>query len=232
MTRFTGALVLVLVAAYAPPSGARQAHQKTFSSAEEAASALFLAVQAGDERRLSDLFGGDEDLFAADGESQADLDRRRFVEKFREMHRLAFEPEGTVLYVGAENWPFPIPLTWNGGAWSFDTEAGKDEILFRRIGANESSAIDICDALAQSDEHTAAFLEKPVPIRGYYFRALSERGKPASFLAYPAEYGSSGVMTFVVDHEVIYQRDLGPRTADAARSMTSSRLDSSWSAVQ
>ncbi len=230
--RVKGALVLVVVAVYAPPGRALQPRQKTFSSAEEAANALFLAVQAGDKKGLSDLFGADEELFAPDDKGQDDLDRQRFLEKFREMHRLAFEPEGTVLYIGAENWPFPIPLTWNGGAWSFDTEAGKNEILFRRIGANESSAIDICNALAQSDEQTAAFLEKPVPIRGYYFRALSTRGKSASFLAYPAEYGSSGVMTFVVDHDVIYERDLGPRTADAAKSMTGYRPDSNWSAVQ
>jgi len=223
-------LVLAVVAVFAPPGGARQPNQKTFSSAEEAANALFLAVQAGDNNRLSDLFGEHEDLFAPDDESRDDLGR--FLEKFREMHRLAFEPEGTVLYIGAENWPFPVPLTSNGGAWSFDTEAGMNEILFRRIGANESSAIEICDALARSDEETAAFLEKPVPIRGYYFRALSAQGKPASFRAYPAEYGSSGVMTFVVDHGVIYERDLGPRTADAAQSMTRTRLDSSWSAVQ
>ncbi len=222
--------MLAVVAVFAPPGGARQPNQKTFSSAEEAANALFLAVQAGDNNRLSDLFGEHEDLFAPDDESRDDLGR--FLEKFREMHRLAFEPEGTVLYIGAENWPFPVPLTSNGGAWSFDTEAGMNEILFRRIGANESSAIEICDALARSDEETAAFLEKPVPIRGYYFRALSAQGKPASFRAYPAEYGSSSVMTFVVDHGVIYERDLGPRTADAAQSMTRTRLDSSWSAVQ
>jgi len=129
--RVTGALVLVVVAVYAPPGGAQQPHQKTFSSPEAAANALFLAVQAGDDKALADLFGGNEELFAPDDESQEDLNRRRFLEKFREMHRLAFEPEGMVLYIGAENWPFPIPLTSNDGGWSFDTEAGLDEILFR-----------------------------------------------------------------------------------------------------
>ncbi len=224
--------MLVVLAVYAPPGGARQPDQKTFSSAEEAANALFLAVQAGDKEGLSHVLGGNEELFAPDDESQDDLDRQRFLEKFREMHRLAREPEGTVLYIGAENWPFPIPLTSQDGAWSFDTEAGMNEILFRRIGANESSAVDICHALAQSDEDAAALLEKPVPIHGYYFRALSARGKPASFLAYPAEYGSSGVMTFVVDHDVIYERDLGPRRASAAKAVTRTKLDSTWQALQ
>ena len=232
MIRVTGALVLVVLAIYAPPSGARQPDQKTFSSAEQAADALFLAVQARDQKGLSQLLGGDEELFALDDEGQDDLDRRRFLEKFREMHRLAWEPEGTVLYVGAENWPFPIPLTSKEGAWSFDTEAGMNEILFRRIGANESAAIDICHALARSDEDAATFVENPVPIDGYYFRALPARGEPASFMAYPAEYGSSGVMTFVVDHDVVYERDQGPRTANAAKSMTRYKPDSTWHAVQ
>jgi len=232
MIRVERALVLVVLAVYAPPSGARQPDQKTFSSPEEVADALFLAVQARDKEGLSQLLGEDEELFAVDDETQDDLDRRRFLEKFREMHRLAYEPEGTVLYIGAENWPFPIPLTSNDGAWSFDTEAGMNEILFRRIGANESSAIDICHALARSDGDAATFLEKPVPIHGYYFRALSAGGKPASFMAYPAEYGSSGVMTFVVDHDVMYERDLGPRTANAAKSMSRYKPDSTWHAVQ
>lgn len=224
--------MLVVLAVYAPPGGAQQPGRKTFSSPEEAANALVVAVQAGDKKGLSDLFGGDEEIFAADDETQDDFDRERFLEKFREMHRLAREPEGTVLYVGAENWPFPIPLNSSGGAWFFDTEAGMNEILFRRIGANEASAIDICHALARSDRAAAALVEKPVAIHGYYFRALPAKGRPASFLAYPAEYGSSGVMSFVVDRDVIYERDLGPRTADAAKSMTRYRPDSSWSAVR
>ena len=223
--------MLLVVAAYATRGGAQQPRQTTFSSPEEAANALFLALEANDGKKLLDLFGGDEELFATDDARRDDLVRQRFLEKFRQMHRLASEPEGTVLYIGAENWPFPIPLTSNGGAWSFDTDAGRNEILFRRIGANESSAIGICEALARSDEQTAAVLAKPVPIGGYYFRALS-RGKRPSFIAYPADYGSSGVMTFVVDHDLVYERDLGPRTAQAVKSMTRYRPDSSWSAVQ
>ncbi|MFL5309936.1 MAG: DUF2950 family protein [Myxococcales bacterium] len=232
MIRGKGALVLMVFAIYAPPGGARQAAQQTFSSAEAAADALFLAVQTRDKAGLAQLLGGKEEIFASGDESQDDLDRLRFLEKFREMHRLAYEPEGTILYIGAENWPFPVPLISKDGAWSFDTRAGMSEILFRRIGANESSAIAICQALAHSDEDTAAFLHKPVPIHGYYFRALPAAGKPASFLAYPADYGSSGVMTFVVDQDVIYERDLGPRTANAARSMTRYTPDSTWQPVQ
>jgi hypothetical protein len=232
MIRVKGALALVVLAVYAPASGARQSNQKTFSSPEEAVGALVLAVQGHDENALSQILGGNEGLFSLTEESQDDPDRQRFLEKFQEMHRLAREPGGTVLYIGAENWPFPIPLASSDGAWSFDTEAGLKEILFRRIGANESSAIDICQALARSEEGAATFVETPVPVDGYYFRALPVQGKRASFIAYPSEYGSSGVMTFVVHQDVLYERDLGPRTASAAKAMTRYKPDSTWHALQ
>jgi len=231
--RIEGALVFLVVAVYAPASRAGQSNQKTFSSAEDAAEALFLTVQDRDESDLSQLLGADEELFSVHDEDQDALDRQLFLEKYRQMHRLAAEPPGTVLYIGAENWPFPVPLTFNDGAWSFDTRAGMSEVLFRRVGENESSAIETCHAFVQSNQDFAAFAESQVPFRGYYFRALPVRGKPPSFLAYPAEYGSSGVMTFVVDDDgVTYERDLGPRTASAAKTMTRSKLDSTWQALQ
>ena len=160
MIRVRGAFasLAVVVGVWAPASRAQQAHQRTYPSAEDAAQALFLAVQAGDEPGLSQVLGGDSKLFSAGDKDEDDLDRRTFLAKYREMHRLAREPDGTILYLGAENWPFPIPVTSNGGAWSFDTDAGRNELLFRRIGANESSAIGICEALARSDEQTAAVL--------------------------------------------------------------------------
>ncbi len=167
--------------------------------------------------------------------TRADRDRQQFVDKYRQMHRLVREPEGTVLYVGAENWPFPFPLVSKDGAWFFDTQAGMEEILFRRIGENESAAIDLCRALARSDRSRAArYLGNTVPFHGYYFRALTpEGGKGASVVAYPADYRSSGVMTFIVATDgVVYERDLGPRTAQAATAVAKDKPDSSWYAVQ
>jgi hypothetical protein len=234
MIRITGAFTLLILTAYAPASGAQQSRQRTYPSAEGAAEALFLAVQAGDERGMSQILGGDKELFSLDDKSQDDLDRQQFVEKYREMHRIAREPDGTVLYVGAENWPFPIPLVSKNGAWSFDPRTGMREILFRRIGDNESFAIEVCEALARSDERDAATsIDRSVPFHGYYFRVLSAKGKPAAFVAYPAEYRSSGVMTFIVGHDgVVYERDLGPGTAKAARRMTTYKPDSTWHALQ
>jgi Protein of unknown function (DUF2950) len=230
----TGALALLVLAAYTPASRAQQSNQKTYPSAEEAAHALFSAVQAGDEKGLSQILGGDKELFSSDDGDQDDLDRRRFLEKYREMHRLAREPDGTVLYLGAENWPFPLPLVSKNGAWSFDTRSGKLEILFRRVGANESFAIDVCHALARLDKADAGIsVGSPTPFHGYYFRALLALGKSPSYVAYPAEYGSSGVMTFIVDHDdVVYERDLGPRTPKGAKATTKYKPDSSWHVIQ
>jgi hypothetical protein len=234
MIRVTGAFVSFVLAVYAPASRAEQSTQKTYPSPEEAVEALFHAVQARDEQELSQILGGDKELLSMGDESQDDLERQRFVEKYQEMHRLAREPEGTVLYLGAENWPFPLPLISKDGAWSFDTPGGRREILFRRIGANESFAIDVCHALFRSNEGDAATsVGNPVPFHGYYFRALPARGKSASFIAYPAEYRSSGVMTFIIDQSgVVYERDLGPRTAKVAKTMTRYKPDSNWHALQ
>src|SRR5262245_4344312 len=113
--------------------------QRTFSSAAEASRALFLAAQAGDERALLKIFGPDGKEIISSGDAVEDTNSREmFVKKYQEMNRLVEEPDGTVrLYIGAENWPMPIPLVNKTGAWYFDTEAGREEILFRRIGRNE-----------------------------------------------------------------------------------------------
>ena len=236
MIRVRGAIasLAVVVATWAPASRAQQAHQRTYPSAEDAAQALFLAVQAGDEPGVTQILGGDSRLFSAGDKDQDDRDRRTFLAKYREMHRLAREPDGTILYLGAENWPFPIPIVYADGAWSFDALTGTREILFRRIGANESFAIDVCEALARADQvDPAPFIGNRVPFHGYYFRALPASGKHASFVAYPADYRSSGVMTYIVEHDgVVYERDLGPDTARAAGRITNAKPDSTWRALQ
>lgn len=228
--RAAGAFIGLVVAASATSSNAQQPSQKTYPSAQEAAQALFSAVLNGDEQGVLQILGDGDELFATDDRTQDDLDREVFLDKYQEMHRLVGEPPGTILYIGAENWPFPVPLIGKNGAWSFDTEAGMEEILARRIGENESSAIDVCHALARPDgRDAAALLGSPTPLNGYYFRALPARGTTPVFLAYPAEYGSSGVMTFVVDSEdVVSERDLGPRTGKVARDMNGYKPNPAW----
>jgi len=212
------------------------------------------------------------------------------------MHRLVREPDGTTtLYVGAENWPMPIPLVNKGISWYFDTAAGKKDILDRRVGRNEISTIHVCEQLvaaqkeyyaAHNNEYVQKFLSDngqqdglywkaaegqpqspigplvaqavaegytpthdgaaPTPYRGYYYRILTRQGAGApggaksyivngkmiggfAFIAYPAEYRSSGVMTFIVGADgVVYRKDLGPNTAAIAKAMKTYNPDPSW----
>jgi hypothetical protein len=163
------------------------------------------------------------------------------------MHRLVREADGkTVLYVGAENWPFPIPLVSKNGKWFFDSDTGKQEIRFRAIGENEATAIQVCEefAIARKHDGVKADSEDPItrfaqhlvaagaantydnnsnPFHGYYFRVVQLSSAPGrarglTLVAYPADYRGSGVMTFVVTHRgLVYQKDLGPNTATDAR---------------
>jgi Protein of unknown function (DUF2950) len=139
----TLAVALLLTGFFPARSMAQQKGQKTFSSAEAASAALFAALEANDEKAILDVLGQDAKPIISSGNENEDSEHHaNFVRRYLEMHRLVKEPDGTTtLYIGAENWPTPIPLVEKAGAWYFDTEAAKEEILFRRIGHNEMSAI-------------------------------------------------------------------------------------------
>jgi hypothetical protein len=149
------ALAMLLLACLSAGSAAQEKGQKTFSSPEEASQALVAAAQNNDEKPMLEILGPDARDIVFSGDPIQDAENHtNFARKYREMHRFVKEPDGSVmLYIGAENWPAPIPLRMKGNAWFFDTEAGKMEILFRRIGRNEYSAIRICQELvaAQKD---------------------------------------------------------------------------------
>jgi len=296
--RFAVALLL-LAGIGAVPSMGQQKGQKTFSSAEESGKALYNAAKASDEKTLLEILGPKGRQFISTGDPAEDAENRaNFAKRYEEMNRLVREPDGSVtLYAGPHNWPFPIPLANKGGAWYFDTEAGEKEILFRRIGRNEMSAMHICQQLvaAQKDYYAQhheyaqkvfsgegkqdglywnteggaaaspigprvawAFMNEAAgrtggaatPYRGYYFEMLGSQGKEAmggaksdvsdgkmnggfGFVAYPAEYRSSGVNTFVVGADgVLYEKDLGKRTESIAKSMKEPNTDSSWEKSQ
>jgi hypothetical protein len=134
--------------------GAQEKGQKTFSTPEAASQALYTAARNNDDKMLLEIFGteGKEILYSGDRAEDAQS-RTTFLKGYEEMHRIVQEPDGTVtLYIGAKNWPIPIPLINKGNDWYFDTEAGKQEILFRRIGRNEISAIQICKELATAQK--------------------------------------------------------------------------------
>jgi len=290
--------------AFFPTSApAQQRGQKTFSSASDAAAAFLAALQANDQTSLMAILGPDAKAILSSGDEVEDNnDREDFVKKYEQMHRLVAEPDGmTTLYIGAGNWPSPIPLAHKGAAWYFDTDAGKQEILYRRVGKNELAVIQICNDLvdaqreyfsqphdggagdeyaqklfsdpgkqnglywkvaegetpspigplvahAEAEGYTPETDKKPEPFQGYYFRIMNGQGlvrpgKAAPFsyivsgkmtkgfaiLAYPAEYRSSGVMTFIVDKDgVVYEKDLGRNTTQIVKSFTRYSRDATW----
>ncbi len=244
------AVSALFLAGYSQLSLAGQSSQAAFKSAEEASHALFMAVQNEDERAVTNILGATNDLVSSDDEAEDKLDRERFARKYREMHRLARESHGDMLlYIGAENWPFPIPLVSRNGAWRFDSDAGGQEIRYRRVGENEVTAIALCHDLVAAAKHpgtvddadglTAAVLADAksdhghVPFHGYYFRVLSRSGNRFAAIAYPAAYRSSGVMTFIINQsDVVQEKDLGPKTANLARAMAGYQTDRTWTPAE
>jgi hypothetical protein len=295
------AALLLLV----PSSFAQQGNEKTFASPGDAALALYNAVNSNDSATVAAIFGSNSNDILHTGDDVADKNMAdNFIRRYEQMHRVVIEPDQTAtLYIGAENWPLPISIIKNSsGAWYFDSESGKTEILQRRVGTNENDAIEILHALvdAQHDyaseprngEKTKHFALKfisdegkqnglywktddndtpsPIgpllvsatsegynpqqgkasPFHGYYYRILAQQGSAAkggardyvvdgkltrgfAFVAYPAEYRNSGVMTFIVDQDgVVYQKDLGPQTSDLAAAMKEYNPDATWESAE
>jgi len=249
-------LSMLLAASLAKSSFAQDAQLKTFATPVEATNALFEAVQKQDEQSLEAILGAGKEVTSSSDEEEDKLEREQFSKKYQEMHRLVREPDGTtVLYIGAENWPFPVPLVSKNGSWYFDSDQGKQEILFRRIGENEMTAIEVCEqfAMARTEDGSPAVSEDPItrfvqnlvsdnaannPFHGYYFRMVpnnapsqvssGQEKKGLTLVAYPAEYHSSGVMTFVVTRNgIVFERDLGANTANVAPKIKV-RTGSSW----
>ena len=221
---------------------AQQSAQPTFPSAVEASQNLFQAVQGNKAKTIANILGGPTKLASSGDAAQDKLDREMFVQKYQQMHRLGTEADGSMtLYIGAENWPFPIPLVQKNGAWRFDSDAGQKEVLLRQIGENELTAIDICHQLVaaekrfRSNPNAATHLDgrlaslvsaaairsangQPVLVQGYYFRVGAKQPTTEfAFIAYPAEYRSSGVKTFIVtEKDVVNEKDLGANTTALA----------------
>jgi hypothetical protein len=309
MGSFISSLAFVTFAAclfgISRPALSQQPGQKTYSSPEEASAALLEAVRNMDQQSLRQALGpGANEIISSGNEDEDRRSRQQFVEKYQQMHRLGRERQGKItIYVGAENWPMPVPLVSKQNRWYFDSDDGKTEILLRRVGRNELEAIEVCRALvaaqkdysatphdgdsvkqyaarfvsdegkqnglywktdsgkpespigplltsASSEDDTKAHISQPKSFHGYYFRLLNRQGKNASggaknyvvngkmtggfaFVAYPAEYGSSGVMTFIVNQDgMMYQKDLGSNTNQRARTLSSYNPDSTWKRVQ
>jgi len=282
------------------------AQQKTFKTPEEAVKSLMDALKSNNTKELLAIFGTAGKEIISSGDKVADkTGSERFVKDYEAMNKLEKETDKKViLVVGNHEWPFPIPIVKKGETWVFDTKAGKEEMLNRRIGRNELNTIQTCLAIvdaqreyAMKDRDSDKLLEyaqkfgsmkgkkdglyweakegeeqsplgalaaraveegykgrkpgdNPAPYHGYFYRILKAQGKNApggaydyvvrgkmiggfALVAFPAEYGASGIMTFIVNHDgVVYQKDLGKETGKIAKAMTKFDPDKTWKKVE
>jgi hypothetical protein len=289
--------------ALALPGRLLAAGEQRFASPQAAVAALKMAVEARDTNALRAIFGpAAHGLVSADVVEAAE-ERELFVSRLKDkLNLVAASDSRQELQLGADGWPFPIPLVRQDGQWFFDTEAGKEEVLNRRIGANELGAIRVCRAYVQAQreyasadrnadevleyaqhlrstpgthdglywstrtgdelsplgplvaqargegyrQKTKILTDGQSPYHGYYFKILTRQGKHApggkynyiinghmiagfALAAWPAEWGNTGVMTFIVNQRgKVYQKNLGPKTSSLAGAMTAYNPDTTW----
>jgi len=278
---------------------------QSFATADAAADALVAAARADDPAALLAVLGEDAGPLVSSGDVVADATaRERFVEQYDTAHNLAADGDDTfTLEVGEDEWPVPIPIVKVGDTWSFDIDAGIDELVYRRIGRNELGAIETCRGIVEAQQDYASqghdglpagsyaqklvsdagkhnglywksspderaspvgpFIaqaaaegyratgtaEKPAPYHGYIYRLLTAQGPAASggarsyldkgqltggfaVVAYPVDYESSGVETFIINHDgVLYQKNLGADTEKLAAAIDVFNPDTTWTKV-
>ncbi len=295
-------LLLTLVAVGSLSARAADA-APTFATPEEAVASLAAAVKAQNADALRSIFGPAVEEVTNPDRVQATNEFATFAAALEEGHRLVRQSAvRCVLEVGADRWPFPIPVVQRDGRWFFDIAAGKEELLNRRIGRNELAVLEVMRAYVEAQREYASrdrdgdgvleyaqriesspgrtdglywptelngevsplgpmvaeargegYFGKssaagagPQPFHGYYFKILKRQGKHApggkyayvingnmiagfGLVAWPAEHGESGVMTFIVNQQgQVYQRDLGKNTARIARKMSAYDPDPAW----
>jgi hypothetical protein len=273
--------------------------QQAYPSPEDATAALAAAVKTGTRSAILKVLGNGAEDIVDSGDDVADAEtRQRFLSAYDAKHSIKADGNKATLILGADDFPFPIPLANNKSGWEFDAAAGRLEILYRRIGRNELDAIQTClafvdaqneyaekdrtgdgagvyaqrivsnpgkkDGLFWRDDRDPSPLgelaaqasaegykvgEQAAPYHGYYFRILKGQGSDApggafdyvvkgkmiggfALIAYPAEYGNSGVMTFMINHAgTVYQKDLGKRTDSIAKRITLFDPDQTWKKI-
>jgi Protein of unknown function (DUF2950) len=288
----------------APPQISASPTAQTFGTAEEAVTALVGTLRTDKPGALNTVLGPGSEKLISSGDKYSDAaERQKFLAAYDQSHKLVpAEPEHMILQVGKNDWPFPIPLVQAAGRWHFDSQAGADELVNRRIGRNEIAAIRTSLAYVDAQKAFFAFTAqngqgeyaqrlasspgkhnglywpaaeggaesplaplmaqaqeegypgervagRPLPYHGYYFRILTGQGTSAAegardylsggrmtkgfaLIAWPASYGASGIMTFIVNQDgIVFQKDLGPNTAVAAAAIKLFDPDLSWARV-
>jgi hypothetical protein len=289
-------------AAIAAPASVKQ---ESFATPDEALKVVVDDLKADNQSGLIKIFGLSIEPILNSGDPVADQNaRERFVAYAEEQHHFDGSGDTLTLVIGKDDWPFPIPLKKVDSRWRFDTAAGREEILDRRIGENELSTIQTMLAYVDAQGDYADFqrqrsgmpeyaqhilsnpgkmdglywpsaegepqsplgplvaaaraagyrrsakTEEPSPYHGYFYKVLTAQGPNApggaidyivngrmiggfGLVAWPARYGDSGVMTFIVNHDdVVYQKDLGPQTAKLAPAISRFDPDPSWQKVE
>jgi Protein of unknown function (DUF2950) len=290
-------LTVVVVLASGLQAAAPKENQQTFATPQEAAQALIDATEHNDSAALLKVLGPDgKDIVASGDPAEDTKHREEFARSAHQKLRIDQDnPLNTILVIGDQEWPFPIPLVEKDGKWRFDSAKGRLEILARRIGQNELNAVDVCRGYVEAQQEYAAedrdkdgileYAQKIVsspgkhdglywdgativpksfaeaaesyakegaklqPYHGYYFRVLKAQGPDAqggalgyvvkgkmiggfALVAWPAEYGVSGIHTFIVNHHgIVYEKDLGAGSAALAKQMIRFNPDKSWRPV-
>jgi Protein of unknown function (DUF2950) len=160
--------------------------QQSFKTAQEAVDALVSAAKTGDRKRILTVLGRDGADIVSSSDTIADASaRNRVIEAYDARHQVVMEgTDKAVLIIGQEDWPFPIPLVRKDSAWRFDTAAGREEILYRRIGRNELSAIETCLAYVDAQQEYA---EAGVAGNGVYAQRIVSRQGKKDGLYWPAQ---------------------------------------------
>ena len=289
-------------AAMAAPASVKQ---ESFATPDDALKAVIDDLKSENLSGLVKIFGPGIEPILNSGDPVADQNaRERFVASAEEQHRFDGSGDTLTLVVGKDDWPFPIPLKKVNERWRFDTAAGKEEILDRRIGENELSTIQTMLAYVDAQDDYADFqrqrsgmpeyaqrilsspgkmdglywpsaegepqsplgplvaaaravgyrksakVGEPSPYHGYFYKVLTAQGPNApggaidyivngrmiggfGLVAWPARYGDSGVMTFMVNHDgAVYQKNLGPPTATLVPAISGFDPDPSWQKVE
>ena len=189
------------------PALAQQSNEKTFASPGDAVLAFYNAAKSNDAQAMNAIFGTNAQKILHTGDDVADKNMLAdFIRRYDQMHRVVVEPDQTVtLYIGAENWPGPIPIVKNSsGAWYFDTEAGMKEILYRRVGTNENDAIEVLYGLVDAQREYASEPRDGEKTKHFALKFISTAGK------------QDGLYWKTADNEPA--SPIGPQVADASTS--------------
>ena len=162
--------------------------QERFSTPEDAVAALIAAARATDQAGLTRVLGPNSREIVSSGDPVADASgRKRVLEAYDAKHQVVMEgADKAALVIGDDDWPFPIPLVRTANGWQFDTAAGRDEILFRRIGRNELSTIQTCLAYVDAQNEYA---EKGIAGNGVYAQRFVSRAGKKDGLYWPTQAG-------------------------------------------